>query len=451
MVVGDQGSSDGLVGVVVVRDRPGTLRQTRPNPAGSVTHGRQRLEQSRRLSSLSVARTSVDDVGQTPTVDATETISGPASTGDTRPDLDLERYRGELTGYCYRMLGSTFDADDAVQECLVRAWQAAGRFEGRASVRSWLYRIATNVCLDLLRSRQRRALPMDLSSPVPSTTPPPETLADHVWVEPVADRDVILRVRPAEQAVIRDTVRLAFVAALQLLPPRRRAVLILREVLCWSAVDVADLLDTTVASVNSALQRARATLAEHRAEPGDGRRDLGEAERDLLARYVEAFERYDIQRLVGLSTRMRSISMPPSRCGCAAPRTCRAGPSGTASVQRIASDTARGQRVTGLRPVPSRRRRGAARAVVDPSARDPRRADRAHPSLPRHPPVRALRAPRPPLNPWASTGMTASSPTYSSSRARSLPAPRTSRAKPRRAVTRRSRLRTSTRARSGRR
>ncbi len=264
------------------------------------------------MSRLSVARTSVDDVGQTPTVDATETISGPASTGGTRPDLDLERYRGELTGYCYRMLGSTFDADDAVQECLVRAWQAAGRFEGRASVRSWLYRIATNVCLDLLRSRQRRALPMDLSSPVPSTTPPPETLADHVWVEPVADRDVMPPgADPAEQAVIRDTVRLAFVAALQLLPPRQRAVLILREVLCWSAVDVADLLDTTVASVNSALQRARATLAERRAEPGDGRRDLGEAERDLLARYVEAFERYDIQRLVGLLHEDASISMPP--------------------------------------------------------------------------------------------------------------------------------------------
>ena len=227
--------------------------------------------------------------------------------------VDLEAYRQELTGYCYRMLGSAFDADDAVQEALVRAWQAADRFEGRSSVRSWLYRIATNVCLDLLRSRNRRALPMDLSSPVPSSTPPVETRPDHEWLEPIADRDVTpAHADPAEQAVIRDTVRLAFVAALQVLPPRQRAVLILREVLCWPAADVAELLGTTVVSVNSALQRARATLAE-RGESPDGASsvELGEAERELLARYVQAFERYDIDALVSLLHHDASISMPP--------------------------------------------------------------------------------------------------------------------------------------------
>ena len=227
--------------------------------------------------------------------------------------LDLERHRGELTGYCYRMLGSAFDADDAVQETLVRAWQAADRFEGRSSVRSWLYRIATNVCLDLLRSRQRRALPMDLSSPVPSTTPPVETLPESVWVEPMAVRDVLpLGGDPAEQAVVRDTVRLAFVAALQLLPPRQRAVLILREVLCWPAADVAELLDTTVASVNSALQRARATLGSADTEAAGGSsQQLDAAGRELLARYVQAFERYDIDALVELLHHDASISMPP--------------------------------------------------------------------------------------------------------------------------------------------
>jgi RNA polymerase sigma-70 factor, ECF subfamily len=255
-------------------------------------------------------------VGQIPTPQTTDTFSdAPARpAGGQASELDLERYRGELTGYCYRMLGSAFDADDAVQECLVRAWQAADRFEGRSSVRSWVYRIATNVCLDLLRSRQRRALPMDLSSPVSSSTPPVETLSDHVWIEPVADRDVMpMGADPAEQVVVRDTVRLAFVAALQLLPPRQRAVLILREVLCWPAADVAELLDTTVASVNSALQRARATLAERSVEPGAGTEELGDAERDLLTRYVQAFERYDIDTLVGLLHEDASISMPPFR------------------------------------------------------------------------------------------------------------------------------------------
>jgi RNA polymerase sigma-70 factor (ECF subfamily) len=221
--------------------------------------------------------------------------------------LDLEGYRGELTGYCYRMLGSTFDADDAVQETLVKAWQGLDRFEGRSALRSWLYRIATNVCLDALRSRQRRALPMDLSSPVPATTPPEKQLPETTWIEPVPD--AAIAGDPADRAVAQESIRLAFVAALQHLPPRQRAVLILREVLAWQAAEVAELLDTTVVSVNSALQRARATLADGTPTAVVG--DLGENERALLSRYVDAFERYDIDSLVSLLHEDASISMPP--------------------------------------------------------------------------------------------------------------------------------------------
>ncbi len=245
----------------------------------------------------------------------------------------------------------------------MRAWQAADRFEGRSSVRSWLYRIATNVCLDLLRSRNRRALPMDLSSPVPSSTPPVETRPDHEWLEPIADRDVTpAHADPAEQAVIRDTVRLAFVAALQVLPPRQRAVLILREVLCWPAADVAELLGTTVVSVNSALQRARATLAE-RGESPDGASsvELGEAERELLARYVQAFERYDIDALVepaaprrvDLDAAVRAVAARPRRPARLVPRP-------RDRVQGVAAAADGGQRLTRLRPVQARARRAAA-------------------------------------------------------------------------------------------
>jgi RNA polymerase sigma-70 factor, ECF subfamily len=219
---------------------------------------------------------------------------------------ELEQYRGELTGYCYRMLGSVFDADDAVQETLLRAWQRADQFEGRASLRSWLYRIATNACLDALRSRKRRAMPMDLSSPVAATTVPSETLPGESWVEPLADAELV-GADPADRAVAAEGVRLAFVAALQHLPPKQRAVLILREVLGWSA---AELLGTTVAGVNSALQRARATLAASTpvvAEPGP----LDGSQQELLDRYVAAFEAYDIDALVRLLAADASISMPP--------------------------------------------------------------------------------------------------------------------------------------------
>ena len=224
----------------------------------------------------------------------------------------LEQYRAELRGYCYRMLGSAFDADDAVQETLVKAWQAFDRFEGRSSLRSWLYRIATNVCLDTLRGRERRALPMDLSMPVPATSHVGDPLPEATWIEPIPDPDVVpADGDPAQRAVFQESVRLAFIAALQALPPRQRAVLILREVLCWQASEVAELLETSVASVNSALQRARATLGSSDLSSGQRPADLNPADQALLARYVSAFEAYDIPSLVTLLHEDASISMPP--------------------------------------------------------------------------------------------------------------------------------------------
>jgi RNA polymerase sigma-70 factor (ECF subfamily) len=225
---------------------------------------------------------------------------------------DLEQYRRELTGYCYRMLGSGFEAEDAVQETMVRAWRATDSFEGRSAVRSWVYRIATNVCLDMLRGRQRRARPMEMG---PSRLADPVHLVDVLpegsWVSPIADERVVRDdADPAEVAEARDTIRLAFVAALQHLPPRQRAVLILREVLRWQATEVAELLDTSVASVNSALQRARATLSTCDTGAADVT-SIGTDEQDLLARYVDAFERYDIPALVALLHEDAIQSMPP--------------------------------------------------------------------------------------------------------------------------------------------
>jgi RNA polymerase sigma-70 factor (ECF subfamily) len=214
----------------------------------------------------------------------------------------LDAYRGELTGYCYRMLGAAFEAEDAVQETLVRAWKA-GYDPARATVRTWLYAIATNVCLDMLRSAQRRARAMDLG---PAATPGPDLgtpLPPSAWVQPLPDA---LVGDPAEVAAQRDTIRLAFVAALQQLPPRQRAVLILREVLAFSAAEVAALLGTTVASANSALQRARATI--RRPAPAE---PLADEHRALLARYLDAFERYDVAALTALLHEDATTSMPP--------------------------------------------------------------------------------------------------------------------------------------------
>jgi len=222
----------------------------------------------------------------------------------------LESYRRELTGYCYRMLGSPFDAEDAVQETFVRAWRSFDRFEGRSSLRSWLYRIATNVSLDMLNGRERRALPMDLG---PSREPVAENLnmlPEVTWIEPVPDGRVLPEGDPAEVAIAHDTIRLAFVAALQHLPPRQRAVLILCEVLRWQASEVAELLETSVASVNSALQRARATL-EATDLTADAELSVEAADAELLERYVEAFERYDMDALTALIHEDATQSMPP--------------------------------------------------------------------------------------------------------------------------------------------
>jgi RNA polymerase sigma-70 factor, ECF subfamily len=216
---------------------------------------------------------------------------------------ELEQHRRELTAYCYRMLASPFEAEDAVQETLIRAWRSLDRFEGRAALRSWLYRIATNVCLDMLNGRERRARPMALG---PAHEPIVENLhtPDVPWLQPAPDS---LVADPAELAVSRETIRLAFVAALQHLPPRQRAVLILCEVFHWKAAEVAELLDTSVASVNSALQRARATLAatDVAAAPP------AEVDEQLLARYVAAFESYDIDALTSLIQEDATQSMPP--------------------------------------------------------------------------------------------------------------------------------------------
>ena len=227
-------------------------------------------------------------------------------------DQELEEHRNELRAYCYRMLASPFDADDAVQETLIRAWKNYDSFEQRASLRSWLYRIATNVCLDMHRADSRRARPMDLG---PAREPVLGNLREQpetTWLEPAPDTILTSNTAdPAEAAVARESVRLAFIAALQQLPPKQRASLILCEVLQWKAAEVAELLETTTASVNSALQRARATLEQTTNPAGTPAAELSEDERELLARYVKAFEAYDVDALTKLIHEDATQSMPP--------------------------------------------------------------------------------------------------------------------------------------------
>ena len=230
----------------------------------------------------------------------------------TDPIDALEPFRRELTAYCYRMLGSASEAEDAVQETLLRAWRGFDGFEGRASLRTWLYRIATNACLDMAGAVQRRARPMDLGPSTRSPDHPGPVRDEATWLGPVPDARVLdPDADPADVAVTRDSVRLAFVAALQHLPARQRAVLILRDVLRWRAAEVAALLETTTASVNSALQRARDTMQRRDPAATDPWDPTDRGQQDFLARYVDAFERYDVDELVALLHEDAVMSMPP--------------------------------------------------------------------------------------------------------------------------------------------
>jgi RNA polymerase sigma-70 factor (ECF subfamily) len=236
----------------------------------------------------------------------------PAAPAHGELDAHLERHRVELTAYAYRMLASSFEAEDAVQEAFLRAWRSYEGFEGRAALRSWLYRITTNVCLDMLNGRQRRARPMDLGPAQSADSALPDPLPEVTWIEPVPDEHVVSADGdPAAVAEARESIRLAFVAALQHLPPRQRAVLILREVLRWKATEVAELLETTAQSVNSALQRARASLAEAKLSSDVSSAPMDDEQRTLLARYVDAFERYDMESLTSLLHEDATWSMPP--------------------------------------------------------------------------------------------------------------------------------------------
>jgi RNA polymerase sigma-70 factor, ECF subfamily len=231
----------------------------------------------------------------------------------TTPVEQLERFRPELTAYAYRMLGSAFEAEDAVQETMVRAWRGLDGFEGRSSLRSWLYQIATNVCRDLLSGKERRTRPVDLGPAGTADVALGEPLPEATWILPIPDGRVLPEdgADPAEVAEARESIRLALIAALQHLPARQRAVLILREVLRWRASEVAELLETSVASVNSALQRARVTLSEMDRGSTEASRPLDEEQRALLARYVDAFERYDMDALTALLRQDATWSMPP--------------------------------------------------------------------------------------------------------------------------------------------
>ncbi|MFB7665901.1 sigma-70 family RNA polymerase sigma factor [Kitasatospora sp. NPDC056138] len=299
---------------------------------------------------------------------------GDTAGGADRPlELQLEWHRRELTGYCYRMLGSAFEAEDAVQETMIRAWRGHRAFEGRAALRSWLYRIATNVCLDALNGRNNRARPMDLAGPSTVATASLSRRPEVTWIGPVPDGRVVAGSGdPAEIAAQRESVRLAFVSVLQRLAPKQRAVLILREVLGWPASEVAELLGTTVASVNSALQRARSTLAAQQPAATDPVRPMDQEQTALLARYVAAFEGYDMDGLAALLHEDATLSMPPYELwlrGHADIREWLLGPGSGCRGSRLVATTANGTPAFGqYRPSPGGGHEPWALQVIEMSA-----------------------------------------------------------------------------------
>ena len=266
-------------------------------------------------------------------------------------DALTARYERELLAHCYRMSGSVHEAEDLVQETFLRAWRASADFQGRSSVRTWLYRIATNVCLTNLESRPRRPLPTGLGAPDVDAADPLDAQPEVPWLEPIPDAAV--------QVEEKDTIRLAFVAALQHLPARQRAVLILRDVLRWSAAEVAEALETTAVAVNSALQRAHAQLDKQQLTPDGLVTDLTESQRKLLDDYVEAFWRKDIDRIVSLLTAEATWEMPPFTGWYSGSTTHRRADRHPVPrrLLRHADDRHVGQRPAGVRPLHAHARR----------------------------------------------------------------------------------------------
>ncbi|MEU7766473.1 sigma-70 family RNA polymerase sigma factor [Nocardia sp. NPDC049190] len=248
------------------------------------------------------------------------------------PDVlaSFESHRRELCAYAYRMLGSSFEAEDAVQETFTRAWKSYHSFEGRASLRSWLYKITTNVCLDMLDGPQRRARPMDLSSPSRPDSPLPAPRPDYVWIEPIPNA-LAFGADPAEHASAKDALRLAFVAACQHLPATQRAILIMREVLRFSASETAEALTMSPASVNSALQRARATMSKVQPSSTDSYDETDDDQRKLVDDFVTAFEAYDMDTLTTLLKADVALSMPPFELWISGPENVAAFMLGTGS------------------------------------------------------------------------------------------------------------------------
>ncbi|HMM95777.1 sigma-70 family RNA polymerase sigma factor [Phycicoccus sp.] len=253
----------------------------------------------------------------------TTTPTGTQAPAATDPEFDdaVSRYRRELLAHCYRMTGSPSEAEDLVQEVYLRAWRAYGSFEGRSSLRTWLHRIATNVCLTALEGKDRRPLPSGLGTSSSEGGDPLDERTEVPWLGPMPDAQLLGTADPADVVTERDAVRLAFVAALQHLPPRQRAVLVLREVLRWSAAEVAEATGSTVASVNSALQRARATIEEVAPSADAAPAPMTDEQRALLDRYVDAFWRKDVDAIAKLFTEDAVWEMPPFAGWYQGPRT----------------------------------------------------------------------------------------------------------------------------------
>ena len=310
----------------------------------------------------------------------------------------VEPHRAELHAHCYRMLGSLHDAEDALQNVMLRAWRGLRRFEGRSATRAWLYKIATNVCLDAIGKRPKRVLPIDYAPPARTGDDPGEPLSESVWVEPYPDERLGLEdghAAPEARYEQREAVELAFIAALQHLPPRQRAALILREVLGFSAREVAAALDTTVASVNSALQRARKAVDERLPEQSQQAtmRSLGDERLRRVEDFIDAFERGDVDAILNLLAEDATFTMPRMRAGIADARRSRTCAHARWPVAPPALRADARERPARPRHVPARPRRRRLRPDRPRRSHPRRLTDRRRDRLPHSRGLSLLRAP----------------------------------------------------------